>query len=237
MTYNIRHGEGMDGRVDIGRIAGLIKTERADIVALQEVDRRVERTQRRDLPAELAVLTGMTCIFSNNYPYQGGEYGNAILTRFPVRHTVHLLFKEHPTPEVRGLLQTTLDVDGHPLCFMVTHLDSGRDDSARWSCLAEIEQTLAAQPIRPVLLCGDFNAAPSSRIYERLRHSFDDTWTTAGAGDGFTIPSELPNRRIDYVWLSGKEHLEPFQATVPDSQASDHRPVVAEFRWTHMPPK
>ena len=57
MTYNIHHGEGLDGKVDLLRIAQLIQAEGADIVALQEVDKGVERTQRRDLPAELAALT------------------------------------------------------------------------------------------------------------------------------------------------------------------------------------
>src|SRR6267143_4106500 len=85
MTYNIHHGEGLDGKVDLLRIADLIKHESADIVALQEVDKGVERTPRRDFPDELAALTGMTCVFSNNYSYQGGEYGNAVLTRFPVK--------------------------------------------------------------------------------------------------------------------------------------------------------
>src|SRR6185295_11676569 len=84
MTYNIHHGEGADGRVDLLRVAEVVKQEKADIVALQEVDKGVERTKRRDLPAELAALTGMTCVFSNNFHYQGGEYGNAVLTRFPV---------------------------------------------------------------------------------------------------------------------------------------------------------
>jgi len=85
MTYNIHHGEGLDGKVDLQRIADLIKREQADIVALQEVDKGVERTARRDCPGELAALTGMSCVFSNNYHYQGGEYGNAVLTRFPVK--------------------------------------------------------------------------------------------------------------------------------------------------------
>src|SRR3954447_16208752 len=66
MTYNIHHGEGLDRKIDLVRIAELIKRERADIVALQEVDKGVERTGRRDLPQELASLTGMTCVFSNN---------------------------------------------------------------------------------------------------------------------------------------------------------------------------
>ena len=235
MTYNIRHAEGMDGRINVERIADLIKSERADIVTLQEVDRHVERTQRRDLPGELAILTGMHCVFSNNYFFQGGEYGNVVLTRFPILQSTNLHYQVHPTAEVRGLLQVVMRVQGRKLCFMATHLDSGREDSARWSSLDEMEAALAHQSVRPVLFCGDFNATPSTRIYHRLHDTWQDSWETVGTGNGFTIPSDHPSRQIDYIWLSGKEWLEPLRASVPDSQASDHRPLVVEFRWKRQP--
>src|SRR5947207_417120 len=73
MTYNIHHGEGTDSRIDLERIAALIKKEKVDLVALQEVDRGVLRTGRRDLPAELSKLTGMSYFFENNLSYEGGE--------------------------------------------------------------------------------------------------------------------------------------------------------------------
>src|SRR5687767_689864 len=85
MSYNIHHGEGLDGKLDLERIAKLITDAKADIVGLQEVDRGSERTQKRDLPAELAKLTGMTVQFDKNIPNQGGEYGNAVLTKFPIK--------------------------------------------------------------------------------------------------------------------------------------------------------
>src|ERR1039457_3390022 len=108
MTYNIHHGEGLDGRVDLQRIADLIKREGADIVALQEVDKGVARTARRDLSGELSRLAGMTCVFSNNFHYQGGEYGNAVLTRFRVLSRTNQFYQMLRTNEQRGLLQLTL---------------------------------------------------------------------------------------------------------------------------------
>src|SRR6185436_12649301 len=78
MTYNIHHGQGADGKVDLERIAALIKTQRVDIVALQEVDRGTLRTVRRDLAAELGKLTGMNFTFGKNIDYQSGAYGTAI---------------------------------------------------------------------------------------------------------------------------------------------------------------
>src|ERR1043166_6137788 len=58
MTYNIHVGVGMDKKLDLQRIANVIKAQRPDLVGLQEVDRGVERTKRIDEIAEIAKMTG-----------------------------------------------------------------------------------------------------------------------------------------------------------------------------------
>ncbi len=229
MTYNIHHGEGQDGKVDILRIAQLIQRERADIVALQEVDKGCARTDRRDLPAELAALTGLTCVFSNNFSFQGGEYGNAVLTRFPVLRATNNHYSTIRGGEQRGLLQLVLDIHGRELVFMNTHLDHRLDDAERWSSVGEIEARMQFYGQRPVILCGDFNATPESRVSRRLGERFHDTWARIGHGDGFTLPSNQPSQRIDYIWTTKDKRLAPLRAWVPASAASDHLPVVAEF--------
>src|SRR5690606_25035110 len=123
MSYNIHHGRGMDDRVDLERIAEAIKKANPDLVALQEVDRGTRRTDGRDLTAELAKLTGMEGYFEKNIPYQGGEYGNAILSRFPIleKKNTHLrMIREN---EQRGALQVLVEVDGEKLLFVNTHID------------------------------------------------------------------------------------------------------------------
>ncbi len=82
----------------------------------------------------------------------------------------------------------------------------------------------------PIILCGDFNDVPASRVCRRLSETFDDAWTLAGQGDGFTIPSDKPRKRIDYIWISRNHSLLPLKAWVPQSEASDHRPVVVELK-------
>jgi endonuclease/exonuclease/phosphatase family metal-dependent hydrolase len=230
MTYNIHHAEGVDGKIDLLRISDLIKRERADIVALQEVDQGVERTQKRDLPAELAELTGMTCIFSNNFHYEGGQYGNAVLTRFPVKRWTNLHYKMVRPGEQRGLLQLVLEIDGREVLFMNTHVDFRPDDAERWSNAGEIEQLLPQYRGLPIFMCGDFNDTPGSRTCRRIAEKFDDAWMRAGQGDGFTIPSGSPRKRIDYIWISKGESIEPIKLWVPKTEASDHLPVVGEFR-------
>lgn len=230
MTYNIHHGEGLDGKVDLQRIADLIKREQADIVALQEVDKGVKRTARRDCPVELAALTGLSCVFSNNYHFQGGEYGNAVLTRFPIKRWTNRHYKMLRPGEQRGLLQVVLEVHGRELVFLDSHLDPRGDDAERLFSAAELVE--AVQPYRgqPVILCGDFNDVPDSRTCQKLAQEFTDTWKAVGAGGGFTIPAEKPRKRIDFIWTSKEPALEALKVWVPESEASDHLPVVAEFK-------
>jgi hypothetical protein len=179
MTYNIHHGEGLDGKVDLTRIADLIKAERADVVALQEVDRGVRRTAQRDMPAELAALTGMTCVFSNNFPYQGGEYGNAVLTRFPVKRWTNHHYQMLRPNEQRGILELVLDVRGRELVVMNTHIDSRPDDAERWLNVGEIEALdESAYRDHPMIIC-----AATSTIcllaasISGLSETFHDAWT------------------------------------------------------------
>ncbi len=231
MTYNIHHGEGVDGRVDLKRIAGVIREQRADLVALEEVDKGVQRTARRDFPAELAALTGLACVFSNNFHYQGGEYGNAVLTRFPVQRWTNTHLRMLRPNEQRGVLQVVLDVHGRELLFLATHIDFRRDDAERLQNVAQFQEVLANYPSLPVLFGGDFNDTPGSRTYQAMAALFDDAWKLAGSGDGFTIPSPKPDKRIDYLWLGKASPLKPVKAWVPRTEASDHLPLVVEFRW------
>jgi endonuclease/exonuclease/phosphatase family metal-dependent hydrolase len=231
MTYNIHHGEGLDGRVDLERIAAVIREHRADIVALQEVDKGVRRTAGRDFPAELAALTGMTCLFRNNFAYQGGEYGNALLTRFPVRHWTNTPLRMLRAGEQRGVLQAVLEVQGRELLVLNTHLDYRRDDAERLANVAQFREILAGYPGLPAVVAGDFNDLPGSRTWAAMAAEFDDVWPLAGAGEGFTFPSARPERRIDYQWRRKGSPLRPRRAWVPGSDASDHRPLVVEWEW------
>lgn len=229
MSYNIHHGEGVDGKVDIERIAKLIKDEDVDIVGLQEVDKGVERTARRDFPAELARLTGMTCVFSNNFHHQGGEYGNAVLTRFPVLNWTNRHYRMLREGEQRGIMQLTLKVHGRDLVFMNTHIDFRPDDTERLMNVDEMKDMISRVKGSPLILCGDFNCTPDSLPYKRLSEVLMDAWTAAGDGDGFTIPARSPKRRIDFIWLSRESGPVPKRVWVPVTEASDHRPVAAEL--------
>src|SRR5437879_8134462 len=102
MTYYIHVGVGMDKKLDLARIAGVINQQHPDLVGLQEVDRGVERTQRIDEIAELAELTKMEYAFAFNLTYQGGQYGVAILSKSPILATDHHLYLNTREAERRG---------------------------------------------------------------------------------------------------------------------------------------
>ena len=228
MTYNIHHGEGVDGTVDLPRLARLIQEERADVVALQEVDRNVRRTQGIDMPARLAELTGLTCVFSNNLSYGGGEYGNAILTRFPVRSWTNEHLTKLGAVEQRGLLQATIEIQGTLIRVACTHLDSSRENAERLHQVSQLKELLSNGT--PLLLGGDFNATPQSMVHRQLQEKWIDLWPLVSEGPGHTIPAQDPTRRIDYVWIEPNSVLRPKRAWVPQSLASDHLPIIIEFR-------
>jgi endonuclease/exonuclease/phosphatase family metal-dependent hydrolase len=119
-----------------------------------------------------------------------------------------------------------------------THLDSGVPDSTRFAAANELIGMLRRYESRPTILFGDLNDVPESRTLGTLEAEFADAWETAGAGSGFTYPSQKPAKRIDYV-LSRKNPrpdsnatpllLRPVVARIVASDASDHLPLIVEF--------
>ncbi len=231
LTYNIHHGEGLDGKVDLIRISELVTNLQADIVCLNEVDKGVTRTKGRDLTAELAALTRMTGVFRNNYHYQGGEYGNAILSRHPVTAVTNSHFKMLRTGEQRGILQVSIDVGGREVVFMATHIDYRPDDTERLMNVDEIFGLLPRYSGKTVIVAGDFNDTPGKRVHSKMKERFRDAWEEAGQGDGFTIPVKKPTKRIDYIWLEKNAPLKVKEITVPYSEASDHLPLFSVLEW------
>ncbi len=230
MTYNIRHGRGMDDRLDLERIARLINEHRPDLVALQEVDRGVTRTQGRDLPGELSRLTGMAVVFGKNIDHQGGDYGNAILSRHPVLASTNRHYRMLREGEQRGLLQTTVDLRGEQITFLSTHLDFRPDPAERLSNVAEIQVVTAARPGQLTIVAGDFNDHPGGTVHDALKATFVDAWEQAGSGAGFTHSSTQPKSRIDYIYVRPANGWTVTRAEVLPSLASDHLPLLVELK-------
>lgn len=225
LSYNIHHAEGVDGKLDLERIAGVIRAAKPDLVALQEVDRKARRTDGVDQPAELARLTGMHVAFGRNIPLEGGEYGNAVLSRLPIKS-----HKNHPLPalgpgEKRGLLAVELELaGGTPLLFLSTHLDHRPAEHERESSAEAINTIVAESPSKLALLAGDLNAIPTSKTLAIFKRS----WTVANAEPLATSPGVNPRRQIDYILLRPASTWKVIEVKALDEAvASDHRPLLA----------
>src|SRR5688500_13705317 len=121
LSYNIHHGEGTDGKLDLDRIAGVIKATKPDLVALQEVDRNTQRTGRVDQAAVLGERTGLHVAFAKAIDLQGGEYGQAVLSRFPIRSVKTHVLPGKAGQETRIVIETRVESGGRPLTFLGTH--------------------------------------------------------------------------------------------------------------------
>lgn len=232
LSFNIHHAAGPDGVFDLSRLAAEIRASRADVVGLQEVDRHYgERSEWTDEPAELASRLGMHVVFGANLdlepPAPGQprrQYGTAVLSRYPIvswRNT--LLPKGNPAEEQRGLLEAVLDVRGHSVRVMSTHLQ--HDSAATRLLQAEAVASAVSSDPGPVVLTGDLNAAPDQPEITTLTALMTDTFAKTGHGDGYTHPVESPMHRIDYVLT---QDVRPVRSEVLPTESSDHLPVLTK---------
>jgi endonuclease/exonuclease/phosphatase family metal-dependent hydrolase len=225
LSYNIHHGRGTDDKVDLERIAGVIRSCEPDLVALQEVDKGVERTKGIDEPGELARLTKMNVVFGNNIVYQGGDYGNAVLSKFSIaahkNHKLPVFYKN----EQRGVMEVDVTLpDGRgTLVFMATHLDYRGDSPERIPSAALINE-LIGKRAEPAILAGDLNDRPDSKTLAE----FAKTWKRANEGSLPTFPVDKPTRQIDHILVRPAERWSVIEMKVlEEAVASDHRGILA----------
>lgn len=229
LTYNIHHGEGTDGNLDLDRIAAVIRRADPDLVAVQEVDQRTTRTGGVDQAAALAERTGLHVVFGKAMDFAGGAYGQAVLSGWPLEAPEVFSLPGEPGREPRIALLTRVRPPGSPVAlgFVSTHFDHERGDLRVASARALVERLRSVEG--PVILAGDFNATPDSPPMEILGRYLADA--AAGHAEP-TIPSGSPNRRIDFVLFAPRDGWRVVGSTVlPEAVASDHRPVQATLQW------
>lgn len=230
LCYNIHHGEGVDRKLDLKRIAKVILSVNPDVVALQEVDQNVKRTGAVDQPAELARLTEMNVIFGANIELQGGHYGNAVLSRSPItRHKNHLL-PNIDNSEQRGVIAAEIPfpMSNQSFLFLATHLDYRSDDRERIASAKIINDIISLSPERPALLAGDLNATPESETLQL----FEKMWTRANANPMATVPVNEPTKQIDFILYRPASRWKVVEVKVLDEAvASDHRAIFADLEF------
>jgi endonuclease/exonuclease/phosphatase family metal-dependent hydrolase len=237
MTFNIRHGNGLDRRVDLARTADVIRAARPDVVGVQEVDRHFgDRSGFLDQAQWLAGVLDMHVAYGANLdfdPPAAGrprrQFGNALLSRHPVLNWENLLLPRPGGHEQRGLLRGQIEADGRVWHVYTTHLQPN-DPVERLAQARAVADRIGA-PDHPLVLLADLNATAGMPEMQALTGGLVDAWPTAGDWCGNTFPSPLPYRRIDYVLQSRacRALVADVVGSLPARIASDHLAVVADI--------
>lgn len=235
MTYNIHIGNPPaepEGVVDLEAIAEAINSANPDLVALQEVDRFTDRSGKElDQAKRLGELTGMHHYFAKALDRSNGDYGVAILSKFPIEETARFSLPVNPGTDaelrVAGLVQVTLE--GKPIIFVATHLDH-KAESNRALQANELLKALKPYSAYPIILGGDFNMPPESETWNILKTEFHMGCTTCPS----TFSASNPTTTIDYLLLNttGNDYFSfKRYEVILEREASDHLPLVAELEY------
>jgi endonuclease/exonuclease/phosphatase family metal-dependent hydrolase len=240
LVYNIHAGKDVARAENLARVAAIVTDSRADVVLLQEVDNRTKRSGGVDQLGKLRELTGYYGVFGKTIDYDGGEYGIAILSRRPLVSSSFTRLpvtisdeKERARYEERGALTVKVATPGGDVRIVNTHLDAFGPDSNRIQQAVTLLSIANAQRDSGyTLLGGDLNSIPSSAVAAMLQKAgWTDLFTKCGSGEMNSFPADVPNRRIDYLFASSDAVCR--KASVLNTQASDHRPVLFEVITRH----
>lgn len=227
-TYNIHRCRGLDGRTNPARIAEVIRAIEPDVIALQEVIGAGPNTPGH--AEELGALLGMGWVMAPTRHLRGALFGNAVLSRFPIRnHAQHDL--SWKTCEARCAQRVDVAFDDHTLHLYNVHLGTAflerRHQAGRLSAILHdrrVEQ--------PKVVLGDFNewmkGLATSVLSERLQ-SID---LTKHLRRRRTYPGVFPMVHLDHIYYEGE--VEVVKVELPRTRlalmASDHLPLVAELK-------
>lgn len=235
LVYNIHAGEDAARAGNLDRVASIVKESGSEIVLLQEVDKGTRRSGGVDQLARLEELTGFEGVFGKTIDYDGGEYGIAILSRWPIIASSMWTYpvdiasdSARAKYEERGALAARIAVPGGAVRVVNTHLDATRSDSLRVHQAHTLATIAAAQRDSGfTIIGGDLNSEPGSAVRRMLGDAgWTDLFAVCGRGQPYSFPADSPVKRIDYLFAAGRVRCG--KARVLETDASDHRPVLFE---------
>ena len=230
LCYNIHYGQGNDGKYDLQRLANVINAAKPDLVALQEVDVGVKRSDRLHEVKILGELTNLKSHFGPTQHYEGGLFGNAVLTNLPAENIlIQPLPYTEATPELttypRGAISVIVSLpNGQRLNFISTHFQHNVETDR--VAEAEFINQMFARDSMTTILAGDMNAVPGSEPIQILERKWKNAIDPAAAP---SAPSANPRSRIDYVFYRGESLKMISSEVIAEPIASDHCPVLAVF--------
>jgi len=223
VSYNIKSGHGMDGKIDLVRTAEVLARLDADFISLQEVDLHRPRSFSVDQAAYLARQLEMDYIFGVAIDYKIGAYGNAILSRFPLlKFTNHQL----PAPDPkRAMLEIEVEVRGKVLRLFNTHMELDRKLRLRQIQDFIVPLILSADPA--TVFCGDLNEGPEEAGVSYLGHYLQDSFRVNSGSGTATFPADHPSERMDYIFFNQACAAVEYQ--IIPTLASDHLPIMTSI--------
>ncbi len=221
LTFNILHGATTKGDFDLDVIARVIKEANPDFVALQEVDLKTNRARQYDLATELGWRTKLIPLFGKAMDYDGGEYGEGVLSRYSFLSSRNVALPHSPGNEPRAALEIiTPMASKDTIAFVGTHLDHLRDDKDRLAQVKKINEIFSSNKY-PTILAGDLNDVPGSATINMLEKIWLPSYDKENPK--LTYPSGVPEKKIDYVMFYPKNRWKVLETKViNDSIASDH---------------
>lgn len=232
MTYNVHAFVGTDRVYDPERTARVIEGSGAHVVALQEVDFGRGPVVQPSALEWLADRLGMRCHFTYTRDGKVGHFGNAVLACYELQLVAEgLLPRRHD--EARAVQWLKVIAPHFQLQLMNTHLSVKlRERRAQIDALLGAEWLVRVAQDLPLVVCGDFNSSPLSRLYRKLSRDMQDVQCGSPRRLS-TWPARLPFWRIDHVFAS--RDLSVLGARVVDGtlsrSASDHLPLLAELSY------
>lgn len=234
LSYNMHHGEGTDGKLALPRIAKVIRDADPDLVALQEVDQGVKRSSSVQQAVELAEMTGYHFAFYKAIDFGGGEYGQAILSRWPISQVKGIQLPNRDGREQRIAIVIDIETELGKIRFVGTHLDHSLSELRQEQASSLVEyltKSLGEELEHLCILAGDLNDTPESETLRRFQGWNHVPRIQRQDGTLATYPSEEPKSQIDFVLLRNNDAWELESCKViNESIASDHRPLTAVIR-------
>lgn len=231
-TYNIHKGRGMDGRIRVKRIARVLAAIDADILALQEVVSRngpsIEDHQARYLADEL----GLRHAIGETRKYRGGVYGNVTLSRWDFE-LVRAFDLSVAGREERGVLRTDIRLEQHLIHVFNVHLGTGHRERRTQAVRLVDEDLLRSIDISgPRIVLGDFNEWTRGLVTRTLSSEFHLTDLRVHVRRTRSYPGLLPLLHLDHIYFDHQLRMEraDFLRNRPSMAASDHLPLIADFR-------
>ena len=226
MTYNIQSGRDTFGKLDLSQSEETIRRYNPDILALNEVRMKTLDVGGAEQAKELAENLNMHFFFAKAIDYNGGEYGIALLSKFPVVRAEAVpvpplpMEKREQRYEDRVLLKAELDVNGRTVFAFVSHF--GLSNAERESATNLFESEISKIE-DPAIFMGDLNMRPDDALVGRIKTHLNDLSENERFMTHHTLFAE---DRIDYIFASN--HFVSENVFCPYSTASDHLPIVAD---------